>query len=113
MAMKWCRFQAGGKVAYGRIEGDNVVAIDGEPWGAHTDTASKHALSSVKLLVPVIPPTFFCVGLNYREHIIASAKRRGIEPKFPQRPGEKMLRHRMNRNNDLRAIFLKQLLHIP
>ena len=26
------------------------------------------------------------MGINYREHIIASAKRKGVEPKFPQRP---------------------------
>ena len=89
MSTKWCRFQANetnGKVVYGRIDGDSVTAIDGEPWGAHTVTATKHPLTAVQLLAPVIPPTFYCVGLNYREHIIASAKRRGIEPKFPQRP---------------------------
>jgi 2-keto-4-pentenoate hydratase/2-oxohepta-3-ene-1,7-dioic acid hydratase in catechol pathway len=26
------------------------------------------------------------VGLNYRDHIIAAAKRRGVEPKFPDKP---------------------------
>ena len=31
MSTKWCRFQTGDKVSYGRIDGDNVVAIDGEP----------------------------------------------------------------------------------
>ena len=76
MSTKWCRFQAGGKTSYGRIEGDSVVAIDGEPWGAHTATSSRHALASVKLLIPTVPSTFYCVGINYREHIIAAAKRR-------------------------------------
>jgi 2-keto-4-pentenoate hydratase/2-oxohepta-3-ene-1,7-dioic acid hydratase in catechol pathway len=86
MAMRWCRFQLGGAVSYGRIEGDKVIPVSGEPWSAHQDTGTSHALSAVKLLVPVMPPTFYCVGLNYREHINASARRRGIEPKFPQRP---------------------------
>ncbi len=86
MPEQWCRYDAGGKVSYGRIDGDRVTAVDGKPWGAHRLTSISHPLSSVKLLVPVIPPTFYCVGLNYREHILASAKRRGIEPKFPQRP---------------------------
>lgn len=26
-------------------------------------------LSGVKLLVPVIPPTFYAAGVNYREHV--------------------------------------------
>jgi 2-keto-4-pentenoate hydratase/2-oxohepta-3-ene-1,7-dioic acid hydratase in catechol pathway len=86
MSTKWCRFQVGGKVFFGRIAGDSVVALDDAPWDAHTESLSKYPLSSVKLLIPVVPPTFYCVGLNYREHILASAKRKGIEPKFPQRP---------------------------
>ena len=75
MTTKWCRFQAGDKVSYGRIEDDSVVAVDGAPWGAHSVSSNRHALSAVKLLVPTVPLTFFCVGINYREHIIASAKR--------------------------------------
>lgn len=86
MSKIWCRFQIGGKAGYGRIEGEHVITLDGEPWGAPRETGVRHSLASVKLLVPVIPPTFYCVGLNYPEHIIASAKRRGVEPKFPQRP---------------------------
>src|SRR5262249_60075253 len=86
MSEKWCRFQAGDKVSYGRIDGDSVVAVDGAPWGAHKVTSTKHPLSSVKLLIPTVPSTFFCVGINYRDHIIQAAKRRGVEPQFPQRP---------------------------
>jgi 2-keto-4-pentenoate hydratase/2-oxohepta-3-ene-1,7-dioic acid hydratase in catechol pathway len=86
MSTKWCRFQAGQKVSYGMIDGDSVTAVDGAPWGAHTLTSTRHLLSSVKLLIPTVPSTFYCVGINYREHIIASAKRRGVEPVFPQRP---------------------------
>ena len=86
MSTKWCRFQAAGKVSYGRIDGDSVIAVDGAPWDAPADTATRHPLSSVKLLVPVIPATFYCVGLNYPDHLTAAAKRRGVEPKFPERP---------------------------
>jgi len=86
MSTKWCRFQADGKTSYGRIDGDNVIAIDGAPWESHADTSRKYALSSVKLLIPTVPSTFFCVGINYRDHIIQAAKRRGVEPQFPERP---------------------------
>lgn len=86
MSTKWCRFQVDGKVAYGKVEGDSVVAVDGAPWDAPAATSKRHALSAVKLLIPTVPSTFYCVGINYREHIIASAKRRGVEPVFPENP---------------------------
>jgi len=86
MSTKWCRFQAGGKSSYGRIEGDSVLAIDGAPWEAHEVTSNRHALSAVKLLIPTVPSTFYCVGINYRDHIIQAAKRRGVEPVFPDKP---------------------------
>ncbi|MCC7484434.1 MAG: fumarylacetoacetate hydrolase family protein [Burkholderiales bacterium] len=86
MSTKWCRFETGDRRCWGRIDGDAVLAADGEPWGPHKETAERHALASVKLLVPTVPSTFYCVGINYRDHIIQAAKRRGVEPQFPQRP---------------------------
>ncbi len=86
MSTKWCRFQKDGKISYGRIDGESVIAVDGSPWEASADTSTRHPLSSVKLLVPLVPRTFYCVGLNYPEHLIASAKHRGVEPVFPKRP---------------------------
>src|SRR4051812_12897426 len=86
MSYKWCRFQAGDTVSYGRIENDCVVELDGTPWGPHAETAKRHTLSAIKLLVPTVPLTFFCVGINYRDHIIAAAKRKGVEPEFPKQP---------------------------
>jgi 2-keto-4-pentenoate hydratase/2-oxohepta-3-ene-1,7-dioic acid hydratase in catechol pathway len=40
----------------------------------------------VKIEVPVIPPTFYCVGLNYAEHIRAVAAKHGIEANLPKQP---------------------------
>ena len=37
----------------------------------------------MRLLVPVIPPTFYAAGINYREHVIEGARKRGVEPQFP------------------------------
>ena len=86
MSTKWCRYLADAKESYGRVEGENVVAVDGVPWAEPRETGARYTLTSVKLLPPVIPPTFYCVGLNYSEHLLASAKRRGVEPKLPARP---------------------------
>jgi 2-keto-4-pentenoate hydratase/2-oxohepta-3-ene-1,7-dioic acid hydratase in catechol pathway len=81
--MKWCRFQAGDTATYGLIEGDTVVAINGSPIDVWTRTPQTYPLATVKLLVPVIPPTFYAAGINFREHVTAAAKKRGEEPKFP------------------------------
>ena len=81
--MQWCRFQAGGNASYGIIEGNTVVAVDGSPFESYTKTSTTYPLSTVKLLVPVIPPTFYAAGINYREHVIEMAKKRGVEPEFP------------------------------
>ena len=81
--MKWCRFQSGQKVAYGIIDNDTVTEVTGSPFENYARTASTYPLSAVKLLVPVIPPTFYAAGINYREHVTEMAKRRGVEPEFP------------------------------
>ena len=81
--MKWCRFQNGAQATYGLIEGDTVVAVSGSPFDVWTRSPQTYPLSSVKLLVPVVPPTFYAAGVNYREHVTAIAKKRGEEPKFP------------------------------
>ena len=81
--MKWCRFQSGASATYGLVEGDAVVEVAGSPFGAYTRTARTLPLSQVKLLVPVIPPTFYAAGVNYREHVTEMAQRRGVKPEFP------------------------------
>ncbi|KON31138.1 2-keto-4-pentenoate hydratase [miscellaneous Crenarchaeota group-15 archaeon DG-45] len=81
--MKWCRFQSGKTAACGIIKGETVVEVDGSPFESYTETRKIFPLEAVKLLVPVIPPTFYAAGLNYREHATVIAKKRGEEPTFP------------------------------
>ncbi len=85
--MLWCRFQKGASASYGIVEGDTVTAVEGDPFGQHTRTSKHHKLSDVKLLVPVLPPTFYAIGSNYRNHVIERSKVKGFkEPKFYDRP---------------------------
>ncbi len=35
----WCRFEKDNQTSYGLIEGDQVIAVDGIPWGEHKRTA--------------------------------------------------------------------------
>ena len=68
--MKWCRFQVRDKVSYGIVEDEaRVIEVSGTPFETYTVTATTYPLNAVKLLVPVIPPTFYAGGLNYPEHV--------------------------------------------
>ena len=82
----WCRFAKDNKTSYGLVEGDRVIAVDGTPFGEYQKTQSAYPLAGVKLMVPVIPTTFYCVGINYKDHILKMAKKRGTEPSFPTQP---------------------------
>ena len=81
--MIWCRFQVDAAARYGIVEGETVSEVDGSPFGAYTLTGRTHDLASVKLLVPVVPSTFYCAGINYRDHVRRMAAMRGVEPVFP------------------------------
>lgn len=79
--MRWCRFLANGKTSYGIVEGNQVQPVAGSPFGRHRRQGRPVALSTVKLLVPVVPPTFYAAGVNYRDHVMRMAAITG-------RPGE-------------------------
>ena len=83
--MKWCRFERDGRPSNGIVEGDRIIAVDGLPWGEHTKTTATYALSKSKLLLPTVPGTFFCAGINYAEHVRLMAAKRGAEPDYPAR----------------------------
>jgi 2-keto-4-pentenoate hydratase/2-oxohepta-3-ene-1,7-dioic acid hydratase in catechol pathway len=84
--MIWCRFQKDNAISYGIVEGDYVTAVDGDPFTAHRPTANAYRLGEVKLLVPVLPPTFYAIGSNYRNHVEGRAKIKGTAPKFYDTP---------------------------
>src|ERR1700757_2414660 len=81
--MRWVRYETNGHPAYGIVEGDTVTGVKGDPFAGYERTPIRRPLSSLKLLVPVEPRTFYCAGLNYAEHVIEAAKKRGEEPKLP------------------------------
>ena len=84
--MIWCRFEYQGKASYGQVEGQSIIEIAGTPFGEHAVTGARYDLGQVKLLVPVVPPTFYAIGSNYRDHIVGRAKIKGTTPKFYDRP---------------------------
>jgi 2-keto-4-pentenoate hydratase/2-oxohepta-3-ene-1,7-dioic acid hydratase in catechol pathway len=81
--MRWVRFEVDGKEANGHLDGDDIVEVRGDPFGEWEDTAARHSLQSVKLLVPVQVRTLYAAGLNYAGHVTALANKKGETPKLP------------------------------
>jgi 2-keto-4-pentenoate hydratase/2-oxohepta-3-ene-1,7-dioic acid hydratase in catechol pathway len=84
--MRWARFECDGTISYGIVEDDAVEIVEGDPFNGHRRTGTRQPFDAITWLPPVIPPTFYCVGLNYAEHLRMSAARRGQEPVFPSQP---------------------------
>ena len=84
--MRWLKFTAAGKTSWGLVEGDKVFAVTGDPFGEWQKTAQSHALKDVKIELPLIPRTFYCVGLNYLKHLKEAADKAGTVPNVPDRP---------------------------
>ncbi len=83
--MRWLKFTAAGKTSWGILEGDEVFSVTGDPFGAWQKTTQSHALKDVKIELPLIPRTFYCVGLNYLKHLKEAADKRGEVPSIPTR----------------------------
>ncbi len=81
--MRWARFEQNGQPCYGVVEGEVVIPVRGSPFDAWERTGDRLNLGDVKLLVPVIPPTFYAAGMNYAQHVIEVAEKLGRAPDLP------------------------------
>ena len=81
--MRWARFDHKGTPSYAIVENDTIIPVQGSPFGHWDRTSEKLKLEDVKLLVPVIPPTFYAAGMNYPEHVREVAAKIGQKPALP------------------------------
>jgi len=82
--MRWARFeQQHGTPSYGVVEGDEIIPVRGSPFEMWERTSTHLPLSSVKLLLPVIPLTFYAAGMNYAQHVREVAEKVGQKPNLP------------------------------
>ena len=91
--MRWIRFSSHDHTAYGILDGDRVSEVAGDPFGGYEITRRVHAVGEVKIEVPIVPRTFYCVGLNYAEHIREAAAKLGIAADLPKQPDVATGRH--------------------
>jgi 2-keto-4-pentenoate hydratase/2-oxohepta-3-ene-1,7-dioic acid hydratase in catechol pathway len=81
--MRWARFDQNGKPSYGVVEGDEIIPVRGSPFDSWERTATRLKLGDVKLLLPVVPPTFYAAGLNYAEHVREAAEKLDLKVELP------------------------------
>ena len=66
--MRIARFVAPTGLSWGVVEGGDVAAIDGHPFGTITFTGARWPLAEVRMLSPILPSKVVAVGRNYAEH---------------------------------------------
>src|SRR5436190_913172 len=87
--MRWLKFTAAGNTSCGLVEGDKVVTVSGDPSGEWQRTAQSHALKHVKIELPLIPRTVYCVGLNYLKHLKQAAGPVARDGRRPRQDGNR------------------------
>ena len=83
--MRWCRFREHGEARYGQVEDDEVAGRRRRPFGDHRSHGAALLARDRQWLPPVVPPTFYAVGMNYLSHVREAATR-GVEVAVPARP---------------------------
>lgn len=82
----WCRIETPDGPRHGLIRDDLIHPVIGDPLASYREHGAPIKTTEARWLPPIIPPTFYCVGLNYRGHIL-EGQARGIKvAKFPTRP---------------------------
>ncbi|GAA1704547.1 fumarylacetoacetate hydrolase family protein [Microbacterium sediminicola] len=66
--MRYARCEIEGREFFGVVDGDRIHEIAGPLFGERRLTGADHALADVTLLPPVMPPTFYAAGFNYKAH---------------------------------------------
>ena len=83
-SVKYVRYQMGGGVHFGILDGQMVRELDGDFLTGAKATGKSVALKDVQLLPPTVPSKVIAVGLNYRSHSgMSGAAAPGLFAKLP------------------------------
>jgi 2-keto-4-pentenoate hydratase/2-oxohepta-3-ene-1,7-dioic acid hydratase in catechol pathway len=66
--VRFVRFEYGGRISYGLLNGDSVQAIEGDPFSDPRPVGDRRPVESVRLLAPCVPSKIVAVGVNYKDH---------------------------------------------
>ena len=84
--MKWCRFYNEEKISFGIIEDNLIIPVSGDPFNGFEKTDKNLFLEETELLIPVLPKTFYAVGVNYLNHVNKMSKLTGRSASPPTAP---------------------------
>jgi 2-keto-4-pentenoate hydratase/2-oxohepta-3-ene-1,7-dioic acid hydratase in catechol pathway len=85
--MRWCRVEYHGSPRFGYVADDQIILVNESPFDDDCRPTGEHiALAGAQFLPPMVPPTFYAVGLNYTAHIEHARQRGMATAKLPERP---------------------------
>lgn len=86
--MKWVRYLAPGEASpnYGSLDdaGTRIREITGDLFGGQQPSGRTFSMRDVKLLPPIVPPTFYAAGVNYPTHFRTAAEKAGKPITYPK-----------------------------
>src|SRR5690606_28152383 len=92
--MRWLRYSINGNTTYGMLdENDRITPVKGSPFSGYEAESDRLRLSDVNIDIPVVPPTFYCVGLNYVKHIGAVGLKVPNKPDVGYRANNALIAH--------------------
>jgi 2-keto-4-pentenoate hydratase/2-oxohepta-3-ene-1,7-dioic acid hydratase in catechol pathway len=71
--MRWARYEWNGAIHHGIVEGDHIARVQGGLFDTPVHTGDRDPVAAVRLLPPVVPPTFYAAGINYMQHVLNAA----------------------------------------
>lgn len=82
---RYVRYEHGGRIAYGILEGDRIRELTGSLFESPKPTGRTVALAEARLLAPCEPSKIVAVGLNYKSHLgeRQAAAYPGLFAKYP------------------------------
>jgi 2-keto-4-pentenoate hydratase/2-oxohepta-3-ene-1,7-dioic acid hydratase in catechol pathway len=76
----WVRIETPQGARHAHLKGDDVVPIEGSIFEEWRPAGDPLPLKEARLLAPVIPPTFYACGINYKGHWQTAAAEFGLDP---------------------------------
>jgi 2-keto-4-pentenoate hydratase/2-oxohepta-3-ene-1,7-dioic acid hydratase in catechol pathway len=84
--MRWIRYETGGGVHYGIMEGDQIAEADSGPFESFARTGRRFDLTDVRILPPLMPLNFYAVGYNYLGHTNEASEFLQRQQRAPTKP---------------------------
>jgi 2-keto-4-pentenoate hydratase/2-oxohepta-3-ene-1,7-dioic acid hydratase in catechol pathway len=66
--VRFCRFWVDGHTYSGKLRGQSVDIVEGDPFSGFSSIRISYPIERVKFLAPFTPKKIWAIGLNYKDH---------------------------------------------